>query len=301
MKIREILKNRRTLSFEFFPPKTEKGIKSVFETIETLKTFRPDFVSVTHGAGGTTRALTVEIALRIKRENGLLVMAHMTCIGQSKEEIHSVLLRLEDSGIENVIALRGDPPREQTSSAPVKGDFAHATDLIEHIKSNFEFGLAAACYPEGHPESTDLASDIEYAKRKVDLGAEFLITQLFFDNSDFYRFLDSARKAGINVPILAGILPILSTSQIRRFTALCGATIPENLDKRLDRFADDNDAVREIGVEHATTQVDDLLASGVQGVHFYALNKGYSISKIIDNINRSSWSTQASPLPTHSS
>lgn len=300
MKIREILKNRRTLSFEFFPPKTEKGIKSVFETIETLKAFRPDFVSVTHGAGGTTRVLTVEIALRIKRENGLLVMAHMTCISQRKEEIYRVLLRLEDAGIENVIALRGDPPRDQTSSAPAKGDFAHAMDLIEYIKSNFQFGLAAACYPEGHPESKDLASDIGYAKRKVDLGAEFLITQLFFDNSDFYRFLDSARKTGINVPILAGILPILSTSQIRRFTALCGATIPKKLDKRLDRFADDSDAVREIGVEHATTQVDDLLANGVQGVHFYALNKGYSISKIINNINRSSWSTQASPLPTHS-
>ena len=301
MKIREILKNRRTLSFEFFPPKTEKGIKSVFETIEALKALRPDFVSVTHGAGGSTRALTVEIALRIKRENGLLVMAHMTCIGQSKKEISRVLLRLEDAGIENVIALRGDPPRDQTNPVPVKGDFAHATDLIEHIKGNFEFGLAAACYPEGHPESKDLASDIEYGKRKVDLGAEILITQLFFDNSDFYRFLDSARKAGINVPILAGILPILSTSQIRRFTALCGATIPKHLDKRLDRFADDNDAVREIGVEHATTQVDDLLANGVQGVHFYALNKGYSISKIINNIKRSSWSTQTSPLPTHSS
>ena len=257
---------------------------AVFRAIDRLKAFRPDFVSVTYGAGGTTQALTEEIVARLKRETDLLPMAHLTCVGQTKGEIHGVLTRLEAVGIENIIALRGDPPRGQSSFVPVKGGFSHATELIEYIRGNFNSGIAAACYPEGHTESPDLDTDMEHTKRKLEAGAEFLITQLFYDNSYFFSFLDRARKAGIQAPILAGILPILNTAQVRRFTALCGATIPPPLDQRLGELADDSDAVRELGIELATQQVRELWDSGVEGVHFYALNRSYSISKILTNL-----------------
>ena len=284
MKIIDILSTRPTLSFEFFPPKTPAGITSLFRTIGRLKAFAPDFVSVTYGAGGSTKALTEELALRIKEEERLPVMAHVTCAAQSREEVHQVLARYEAGEIENVIALRGDPPRGQDSFAPVEDGFTHATDLLRHIRSNFGFGLGAACYPEGHPEAPDLRTDVEYVKRKVDEGAEFLITQLFFDNSDFYRFLEMARASGVGAPIVAGVLPILSGAQIRRFTALCGASIPRDIDARLDRLGEDDNAVRELGIELATSQIADLRANGVQGIHFYALNRAYSIGKILGNL-----------------
>ena len=284
MKIRDILKKKRTLSYEFYPPKEAEGIPSVLRAIDRLKVFRPDYISVTYGAGGTTRTLTEEIVVRVKRETDLLPMAHLTCVGQTREEIHGVLARLEAADIENVIALRGDPPRGETRFVPVARGFGHATDLIGYIRGNFHFGVAGACYPEGHTESTDLNADLDYTKRKVAAGAEFLITQLFYDNAYFFSFLDKARRAGIDVPILAGILPILNTAQIRRFAALCGATIPPELDKQLERFVDDDDAARELGIEHATEQVRELWDSGVEGVHFYALNRSHSISKILHNL-----------------
>ena len=284
MKIRDILKKKRTLSYEFYPPKEVEGIPAVLRAINRLKIFRPDYISVTYGAGGTTRALTEEIVGRVKRETDLLPMAHLTCVGQTREEIHDVLTRLEAADIENVIALRGDPPRGETRFVPVSGGFSHATDLIEYIRGDFHFGIAAACYPESHTESTDLNADLDYTKRKVEAGAEFLITQLFYDNAYFFDFLDKARRAGIDVPILAGVLPILNTAQIRRFAALCGATIPHELDKRLERFVDDDDAARELGIECATEQVRDLWDSGVEGVHFYALNRSHSISKVLYNL-----------------
>ncbi len=256
----------------------------VFRSIEQLGQFDPDFISVTYGAGGSTQARTVEIVVRAKNDTALTVMSHITCAAQTKEAVHGVLQRLEREGIENVIALRGDPPRGQEAFVPVTGGFAHATDLIRHIKENFGFGIAAACYPEGHIESPDLQTDIEYAKMKVELGAEFLITQLFYDNAYFYDFLDRARKVGISVPIIAGVLPILSAPQIRRFTSLCGSKIPPALDAQLDRLGEDDDAVRELGIEYATEQVRDLWDNGVQGIHFYALNRSYSISKILTNL-----------------
>ena len=284
MKIREILKRQRTLSFEFYPPKEEEGVPAVFRAVDRLKTFGPSFISITYGAGGATRALTEEIAIRAKRETDLEVMCHLTCVAQTKEAVHGVLMRLREAGIENVIALRGDPPRGQTNFIPAEGGFAYATDLIEHIRTNFKFGIAAACYPETHPEAINPQTDLEYAKKKAELGAEFLITQLFYDNHDFYSFLDRARKIGITVPILAGIMPILSTRQIHRFAALCGATIPADLDKQLEKHAADDDAVRELGVEHATAQVRELWDNGVQGIHFYVLNRSYSVSKILSNL-----------------
>ncbi len=284
MRIRDILKETRTISCEFFPPRQAEGIPDVVRAIKALKEYRPDFVSITYGAGGSTRAFTEQITVEVKSQADLEVMAHLTCVGQSKEELDGVLERLDEAGVENIIALRGDPPRGQTGFVPTEGGFNHATELIEHIRSNFRFGIAAACYPEGHTESTDLEADIKYTKLKVDNGADFLVTQLFYDNRDFFDFLERVDKAGIEVPVIPGLLPILSTAQIRRFASMCGAKLPPDLDRQLEKFADDEDAARELGVEHATKQVEELWKSGVPGIHFYVLNKSYSVSKILENL-----------------
>ena len=284
LKIRKILNQQRTISFEFFPPREADGVPGVIDVVKELRRFNPDFVSVTYGAGGGTRAFTEEITMRLKAETDLDVMAHLTCVAQSRDDVHGVLERLQAAGIENVIALRGDrPPDADTETGP--DEFPHATDLISHIRENFDFGVAGACYPEGHTESESLDADIAYARMKQNLGADFLITQLFYDNSYFYELQERAAAAGINIPIIPGVLPILSTPQIRRFTSLCGATIPAELDERLERYADDNRAVREIGVEHATRQAEDLWANGVPGIHFYVLNRRYSVSHILRDLN----------------
>lgn len=285
MRIKDILKQSRTISCEFFPPRESDGIDNVLEAAKRLNSYSPDFVSVTYGAGGSTQSFTEEITLRLAHELQIEVMAHLTCVSQTKSELDQVLQKLSISGIDNIIALRGDPPGGDGNFIPVEGGFAHASDLIDHIRMNYEFGIAAACYPEGHTESIDLSSDIEYAKLKVDMGADFLVTQLFYDNEDFFQFMDRAIKSGITVPIIPGVLPILSTPQIRRFTSMCGARIPSNLDKQLDQYQEDDRAVRQIGIEHATNQVSELWNSGVPGVHFYVLNRSYSISKILDNLN----------------
>ena len=284
MKIKDILKKTRPVSFEFFPPRTAEGIPAVLKTLDGLKAYSPDFVSVTYGAGGSTRAFTEEITFEAKRTTGVEVMAHLTCVGQTKEEIHGVLERLETEGVENIIALRGDPPRGSTEFVPVAGGFQHATDLLEHVKANFDFGVAAACYPEGHTESVDLNSDLKYAKLKVDKGADFLITQLFYDNRYFFDFLERARAGGIDVPIIPGLLPVLNSSQVRRFTTLSGSKIPSALDQLLDKYADNDDSARDMGVEYATAQVRELWDAGVPGVHFYVLNRSYSVSRILDNL-----------------
>ena len=285
MKIKDILNKRRTISFEFFPPREADGVPAVIDVTKDLQRFNPDFVSVTYGAGGGTRAFTEEITMRLKAETTLEVMAHLTCVAQTRAEVHGVLQRLEPAGIENVIALRGDRPADSDESTTGDDEFEHATDLITHIRNNFDFGIAGACYPEGHTESQNLESDIAYARMKQDLGADFLITQLFYDNLHFYDFQERAAAAGITVPVIPGVLPILSTPQIRRFTSLCGATIPADLDERLERFADDNRAVREIGIEHATRQAEELWAHGVPGIHFYVLNRRYSVSHILRDLN----------------
>jgi methylenetetrahydrofolate reductase (NADPH) len=283
-KIRDVLRDTRTVSFEFFPPRSEDNIPGVLRAINRLAEYNPDYISVTYGAGGSTRAFTEEIVTRAKNETDLVVMAHQTCVSQTKEAIHDVLERHANAGIRNVIALRGDPPQGQKDFVPVDGGFAHATDLIEHIKANFDFGIAGACYPEGHTESPNVMQDVKYARQKVDLGADFLITQLFFDNNDFYAFVDKARKAGINVPVIAGLLPVINAAQIRRFTSLCGSKIPPELDRQLDKVGDDDDAARELGIEYATRQVEDLWNNGVEGIHFYVLNRSYSVSKILENV-----------------
>ncbi len=288
MKIRDVLNaGKRSLSFEFFPPKTDQGVESLFNTMEELKHYQPTYISVTYGAGGSTRDRTVDIALRIKKETGLEPMCHVTCVSQTKEELHGVLVQLEAGGIENVLGLRGDPPRDQENFVPVEGGFHYAGELISYIRENFDFGVAAACFPEGHVDSPDLTTDTEYLKRKVDAGADFLVTQLFYDNRDYFDLRERAERAGIKVPIIVGVLPILGTAQIRRFTAFCGAKIPPALDEQLERYADDDDAVRELGIEYASRQVEELWESGVGGVHFYTLNRSYSTSKVIEGLNLS--------------
>ena len=284
MKIQEMLQEGRTISFEFFPPRNGDGIPGVLDTLAELTAYCPDFVSVTYGAGGSTRLFTEEITVRAKESSGVEVMAHLTCAGQTVEELDGVLQRLEEAGIENVIALRGDPPRGADQFTVTEGGLSHASELVSHIKANYEFGIAAACYPEGHTEAKSLEQDLEYAKLKVDNGAEFLITQLFFDNNDYFEFADRAVAAGIDVPVVPGVLPVLSAPQIRRFTALCGSRIPADLDAELERLGDDDDSVRELGIEYAARQVEGLWDAGVPGVHFYVLNRSYSVSRILDRL-----------------
>ena len=284
MKIKDILESKRTISCEFFPPRDSDGIPAVLRTAGRIRSYNPDFVSVTYGAGGSTRAFTEEITSSLKRDTDLEVMAHLTCVAQTEEEVHTALVRLDELGIENVIALRGDPPTGQDNFVPAEGGFKHATELLRHVRDNFEFCLAAACYPEGHVESSDLITDMNYVKMKVENGADFLVTQLFYDNQDFFRLMERAETLGIDVPIIAGILPILNTNQIRRFTSLCGSKIPDELDIQLERYVDDDDAVRELGIEYATRQVQELWDQGIAGVHFYVLNRNYSVSKILDNL-----------------
>ncbi len=284
MKIREMLQKGRTISFEFFPPRNADGIPGVLHTVSELTAYCPDFISVTYGAGGSTRQFTEEITISAKELAGVEVMAHLTCAGQTVDELDEVLQRLDGAGIENVIALRGDPPRGEQAFTVTEGGFSHASELVSHLKANYEFGIAAACYPEGHAEAVSLERDLEFAKLKVDNGADFLITQLFFDNDDYFAFADRAAAAGIDVPVLPGVLPVLSAPQIRRFTALCGSKIPADLDAELDRLGEDDDTVRELGIEYAARQVEELWDAGVPGVHFYVLNRSYSMSKILDRL-----------------
>ncbi len=279
-----MLREGRTISFEFFPPRAAEGIPGVLEAVGELSAYSPDFVSVTYGAGGSTRHFSEEITVRAKESVGVEVMAHLTCVGQTVEELDGVLQRLDGAGIENVIALRGDPPRGEQEFTVTEGGFSHASDLVTHIKDNYEFGIAAACYPEGHTEAESLERDLEYAKLKVENGADFLITQLFFDNDDYFQFAERATAAGVDVPIIPGILPVLSGPQIRRFTSLCGSRIPDDLDAELDRLGEDDDAVRELGIEYAARQVQGLWDAGVPGIHFYVLNRSYSVSRILDRL-----------------
>ncbi len=284
MKIQDILSETRTISFEFFPPREASGIPAVLGKIESLKSYSPNFISVTYGAGGSTRQFTEELTIKSKTDYDMEVMAHLTCVGHTVKELDEVLERLEFSSIENVIALRGDPPHDQAKFLAAEGGFKHASDLIRHISEHYSFGIGAACYPEGHPEAVSLDYDLRYAKLKVDNGAKFLVTQLFYDNDDFFHFVDRARDIGIEVPIIPGVLPVLSSKQIRRFTRLCGASIPADLEAHLVKYENDDESARAMGVEYATYQVQALWDAGVSGIHFYVLNRSYSVSNILDNL-----------------
>jgi len=274
-------------SFEFFPPKTDQGEQSLYRTIEHLRELRPTFVSVTYGAGGTTRDKTVELVCRIKHEIGIEAMAHLTCVGADREEIHAVLKRLHAGGIENVLALRGDPPRDQKEFVRTANGFRYAAELVRFIRdSGFSFTLGGAGYPEGHVECRDRAADLAHLKAKVDAGLDFVITQLFFDNADYFAFVGRARAHGIRVPIIPGIMPITNVAQIERFTSMCGARIPAALQARLNAVRNDEPAVRAVGIEHATAQCQDLLARGAPGIHFYTLNQSPATRAIFQQLRR---------------
>jgi methylenetetrahydrofolate reductase (NADPH) len=290
VKIRDILKTTRpTISFEFFPPKNDEAMATLLDTLSRLHELRPTFATCTYGAGGSTRARTLEVTLKIKQQFGLEAMAHFTCVGQRLDEIDRVLADFALRGIENVLALRGDRPAGQAE--PPEGwfpDFRNAVHLIRHIRQRFgdTFSIGCAGYPEKHPEAPDAATDLRRLKEKVDAGADFIITQLYFNNRDFFRFVERCRGAAITVPIIAGIMPVTNVAQIKKFTAMCGATAPEKMLVELNPIADDPDAVVQYGVDWATRQCRELLNAKVDGLHFYTLNKSKATRQIVENLRR---------------
>ncbi len=298
MRISDLLDAKRpSFSFEFFPPRDDAGVESLFATIESLRVHRPAYVSITYGAGGSTRARTIELAKRIKRESGLEVLAHVTCVGSTAADLRATFRELEEGGIENVLALRGDPPRGSATFERTEGGFAYSTDLIALLAREFSFCIGGAAYPEKHPEAASLEDDLAVARRKQDAGAAFLVTQLFFDNAAYAGFVARARAAGISIPIVPGIMPITNYQQIERFVAMCGATIPAPLRAELDARRNEPDAVAEFGVAYATLQCAGLLAQGAPGIHFYTLNKSPSTRAVVSALLASGSAPQ--PAVTH--
>ncbi len=270
-----------TISFEFFPPRTPEAEARLFDTVAQLAPLKPTYVSVTYGAGGSTRKLTRDIVVRIKRDIGIEAMAHLTCAGHTKDELAEILDDLAEAGIENVLALRGDPLRGQTVFVPTPGGFAHGSELAGFINGRWDVCIVSAAYPETHQEAPDAETDLRHLNDKVENGARVLITQLFFEPQTYFAFVAQARAAGINVPILPGIMPITNVSQIERFTKMCGATIPASLRELLAGVRDDEDAVTAIGIEWARDQCRALLEGGAPGLHFYTLNRSHSTQEIL--------------------
>jgi len=292
MKIADLYhRQKHTFSFEFFPPKTEEGEAKLFETIAHLKTLSPSFVSVTYGAMGTTQNNTIRIVERIKKQIGIEPASHLTCVGHTRDEIEVVLGELHKRGIENIVALRGDPPKGETEFKLVPNGFRYGSELVgfirKHPKFSKMFSLAVAGYPEGHLECPDKIQDLKHLKEKADQGADVIITQLFFDNRDFFDFVEQSRKIGIKLPIVAGIMPVSNGPQIKRITSMCGAAIPKRLGEAIEKFGDDNESVEKLGIEYAAEQCRDLLKNGVPGIHFYTLNKSGPTEQIYRNLGLS--------------
>jgi methylenetetrahydrofolate reductase (NADPH) len=275
-----------SISFEFFPPKSDEAVAQLERTIAELRALEPAFVSVTWGAGGSTRERTIDIVTRIKRETGIEAMAHLTCVGASREELGAITRRLMEAGVENILALRGDPPKGQSAFTPVDGGFRYASELVAFVRLMHGRGLCvgSAAYPEKHPECGNPAVDLTNLKRKVDAGLDFLITQLFFDNRHYWEFLERAHAAGIGIPIIPGIMPITNAAQVERFAVLCGATLPFKLAEKLDRHRNDPAAVKKLGITHATSQCIDLLTGGAPGIHFYTLNSSHATTDIFGTL-----------------
>lgn len=289
MKIREFYQwFPLTLSFEVFPPKTEGQVVKLYDTLEELKTLGSAFISVTFRPDRTSRDLTFQIAGWIKHHLGIEAMAHFTCIGASRDVIRRDLDMVRTLGLENIMALRGDPPQDRLPADWPRSDFCYASELVALIKAHYDFGIGVAGYPEGHIECSDKHKDLEHLKHKIEAGGEFIITQFFFDNRYFYDFVERARWMGIHVPIIPGILPILNTAQVKRFVALCGVTVPLDLLQTLDRLGESEADVQKLGVEYATRQCYDLLEQGVQGLHFYCLNRSASVQAIFQNLGLTS-------------
>lgn len=273
-----------TLSVEFFPPKTDKGEETLFSEIAIIKRLNPSFCSVTYGAGGSTREKTVYLVDRIRRECQLEVMCHLTVVGQSKDDARAVLTSLQEKGIENILALGGDPPQGMTDWKPHPNGFHYAVELVREAHSLGDFCVAVAGFPEVHPRAVSRESDLRFLKAKCDSGAAAIITQLFFDNDFYYRFVEDLRKIGVTVPIVPGILPVLSAPQVRRFTSLCGSKIPGALEKLLAKVEDDDEAAVQVGIEYASRQCEELIRFGVPGIHLYSLNKSHSVCAIHKNL-----------------
>ena len=286
MHIAEILaKPGIHFSFEFFPPKTEKSSEALFQSIQELTLIEPSYVSVTYGAGGSTRDLTHDLLVRVRKETNLTVVAHLTTIGATRDEIGEILQRYWDSGIENIMALRGDPPKGSPGFVQPENGFKHAIDLVRFVKKEFpQMGVGVAGFPEGHPETPNRLKEIDFLKEKVDAGADYICTQLFFQNSDYYDYRERCGLAGIKIPIIPGIMPITSRSGMNRIAELAlGARIPAKLQRAISRTRDD-EAVAKVGIHWATQQVFELFDRGVKGIHFYTLNKSKPTLKIYDSL-----------------
>jgi len=299
MRIDEILGGPEPVfSIEFFPPKTPEKVEELFETVEALRPLEPDYVSVTYGAGGATRDGTVEIATRMKQDHGLEAMAHLSCVGETREGLTDILDRFESAGIENVLALRGDPPRGEVEFEAPEGGLSSAADLAAFISEGYDFTLGGACFPEVHPDADNLEADLAYLKTKVEAGASFLITQLFFDNRLYFDFVDAARAAGIDVPIIPGVIPIATFGQVARICELCQASIPAELESAMEALGDDAEAEALLGVAYAARQCDELLAGGAPGIHFYALNRAPGTRAVLSALRASRpWERASAPPP----
>jgi methylenetetrahydrofolate reductase (NADPH) len=288
MRIDEILAAKRpTFSVEFFPPKTAEATDQLYETARELKLLEPDFVSVTYGAGGSTRDGTVEITTALKDELGLETMAHLSCVGETADGLATTLDRIAAAGVENVFALRGDPPRGEEEFVQPEGGLGSAAELAAFIEAGWSFSIGGACFPEVHPEAPDLETDLSYLKTKVDSGAGFLITQLFFDNQVYFDFVRAARARGIEVPILAGVIPVASFAQTKRICELCDASIPAPLEAAFEAAGGDPEREFELGIAYATQQCAELLIAGCPGIHFYALNRAPATRAVLGALRAS--------------
>lgn len=283
MKIAELfVKKKPVVSFEIFPPKPDYPVETIFDTLEQLKRLDPDFISVTYGAGGSNAGRSIDIAGQVKNKYGIESVAHLTCVNSTREQIDDILAQLRSLKVENVLALRGDPPAGQTTFAKLDGGYGYAKDLIAHIRQRGEFSIAAAAYPEGHLECRDLSQDLKHLKDKVDQGVDLLITQLFFDNEKFYSFQERAHKLGIFIPVCIGIMPVLNASQVKRITALCGASIPEKLEKIMAKYGAEPKEMEKAGIDYACSQIVDLVANGAAGIHLYTMNKAEQTKQIVE-------------------
>ncbi len=285
MKIKDLFNEKPVISLEIFPPKPEAPIDMIFNTIHELVDLDPAFISVTYGAGGSSRGHTVEIADVIQNKYGIDALAHLTCINSTKEEINSVLQELKEANVENVLALRGDRPQGISSQELENNTYQYASDLIDHIQEVGGFSIGAACYPEYHTEAKDKVSDLRNLRDKVNRGADFLITQLFLDNNYFYDFKEKVDLMDITIPISAGIMPVINKKQIERITSLCGTNIPDKFKRILNKYGDNPEALKDAGIAYATEQIIDLLSSGVDGIHLYTMNKPEVARRIIEPIS----------------
>jgi methylenetetrahydrofolate reductase (NADPH) len=288
MKLSEIFKNKSpAISFEIFPPRTTKAINDLEERLPKLISLNPDFITVTYGALGSNREQTLEITSQLKNHYKMETAHHLTCVGSTRDELTEILNQIQAHNIENIIALRGDPPKGASTFVQPRNGYLHANELIEHIRRHGEFGIGVAGYPETHTEASSSKMDLLNLKSKVDSGADVVITQLYYDNQHYYQFLARCRALGITQPIIPGLMPILSFEQIKRITTMCGATIPAFLLKAMEQAGDNVSKIQEIGISHTANQALDLLRNGVPGIHFYVLNQHFHIAEIMDRIKSS--------------